>query len=1148
MTGISTGQGNFFEHYENYWAAEQRAAEEEKKAKDKAKAVAGQNTPSISSTPTTPSVVSQNYQGTLSVSSSKEKNAPSTPTNVSPTPPNITSKPASVMSNPLPFKKPSRNALQIQHKNKHQQHAPDEFKQKILEIDARITAAVQDEDGQEFLDQLNELLNQPFFREAKLLPIDAFTKAFGILDKCPLDPAEEENAERVKQFETEIFSIAAEAVLITNTKDADKLKEEINKKSIEYLKSTRAGVSNFQSEIIAKFSPEEHDNNKLCSAQKMALETFQNSFRWLVVENSDAGVTLLKRLFVEVIPNLRDHRIAEENAQRRGLRVFEDGLKYLEPDQVADALAEAMDSLGDLSQRFSIRRVNAKLGAPGRHPNRTLAAAGTASLIPVSVTAGLVWPGSAGSAAAVATAAAATGYAAIPIGVFVGGCALAAYLTTEKQAQGTALYMVGRQLNKLRQHWGNVSPENRERLQDSYSNLRNSVDDLIVGVKGTTLTRFFNDPNIDPSKFGEKKTALNERGGQISRFFAPLITRMSSVPTTIDGVKDLSQDEKDLYHLLASYHNEARRLGLSGAKMPVGFIKNLREHANQPEYKEVAKVLLACLIRPRENKTLLGGKEEMPEYRNPITKPKILAQIMEMTRRLAKGKEDFLHKFFNAAKLADENCHVNGRQILSQLWQAVLVDKASRGENGLDKDENLLRLANGLFRVEALMRAGMEVLYAQNDKSKNSEAVQALAAIQIALGKELGLVDAVEGMGYPAEVPSGALQTIRTRFNDLVKKNEFVEFLVAWTPLTDKIKKDPSVNFDARLEEKKEAAKTAFETAHATFLAIDADKLTDKQKEEFDQAGFEFKHSETAASMELLRERINELLDEHPEAMGLTDFSQVNYYSVANEHVDLSEVPNGLDEALWLGFISAITKLKVGDQIDGFDVEDIKVVAKSMYITTGAPSASPAPSSSNLPAPASTKSPISKDDIVQFGFRRVYTEGGGDCMYYALGVSKQNIKTVRAEVAAAIEARPDDEKTRTVNSYQVAGALLQTPDTAHLANLLIRPSVPNKVYAELVKVPGIYSGLDELRAISTLPKYQGKLFLAVDVDGTLTEIQNGEMNQLTYTEHSKTDVLRGALKRAHVRLFKTEQHWERIRDLEKPVPPVPDDEKGKGKE
>jgi hypothetical protein len=388
MTAISTGQGNFFEHYENFWAAEERAAEEEKKEKGKAKAVAGKNTASILSTPTTPSVVSQNYQGTPSVSSSKEKNAP-------PTPPNITSKPASVVSNPLPFKKPSPNALQIQHKNKHQQHAPDEFKQKIVEIDARMTAAVQDEDGQEFLDQLNELLNQPFFREAKLLPIDAFTKAFGILDKCPLDPAEEEIAERVKQFEAEIFSIAAEAVLITNTKDADKLKEEINKKSIEYLKSTRAGVSNFQSEIIAKFSPEEHDNNKLCSAQKMALETFQNSFRWLVVENSDAGVTLLKRLFVEVIPNLRDHRIAEENAQRRGLRVFEDGLKYLEPDQVADALAEAMDSLGDLSQRFSIRRVNAKLGAPGRHPNRTLAAAGTASLIPVSVTAGLVWPGSA---------------------------------------------------------------------------------------------------------------------------------------------------------------------------------------------------------------------------------------------------------------------------------------------------------------------------------------------------------------------------------------------------------------------------------------------------------------------------------------------------------------------------------------------------------------------------------------------------------------------------------------------------------------------------------------------------------------------------------------------------------------------------------
>jgi hypothetical protein len=1163
MGGMNAGQGTPVEYanFVNYWEADknaeeekkakERAAAEEKKEKGKAVAVDVQNSKSTPPSSQAPSVMQDEGQTASSIAS-KDLSKQST------------------LSKQLSLKRHSANPLQIEHKKKHQ-NAPDKYKQKILEIDGRITAAVQSEDEQELLDQLNELLDQPFFinaSPANSLPAEALTKAFKILNDCPTDPKEKDIDDRVKQFETELFVLGAGALSTKNTEEVEHLKKEIKERSIAYLKSNRFNVSNFQSQIISKFAFDK-DDDELCSAQKMALETFLKSFPWVASKNSDAGVTLLKRLFVDVIPNLRDHLVAQENAQRRGLRVFEDGLKYLGPDQVAEALAEAMHSLAFLSQRFSIRRINIELGAVGRHPNRTIAAAGTASLIPVSVTAGLVWPGSIGSAAAVATAAVATGYAAIPIGVFVGGCALAAYLTTEKQAQGSALYMIGRQLNKLRKDWGNVSNDNRKRLQDSYIILRNSVDDLVRGVKNTSLTRFFNDTTIDPSKFAEEKKAWSERGRQINhRLLAPFITRMRSLPTSIDGLEDLSQDEKDLYHLLASYHNEARQLGLSTARMPVGLIKNVRKHANTPTYEETAvKILLACFIRPRENQTLLAGKIPMPEYENPLTKPKILQQIMEMTRRLAKGKEDFLHGFFNAAKIADGNCHVHGRQMLSELWKSVLADKAKRGENGLDKYENLLQLANGLFRVELLINVAGDVLYDKEDLSKNSEAVELIAAVQIALGKKLGLVDAVEGMDYvhlTKKVTSQALQNIETRFNDVMKeRTAFVEFLVKWDPLTDKIKKDPLVNFDARLEKKKEAAKNVYKAAEETYFSVDPSTLEDPEKNQriakFEAAGEVFQGAKDKATEELLRERINTLLNEYSGSMELTDFSQINYYSVGNEYADIFEVPDDLDEGPWLAFVSAIKELE--EEEGGGEIEVINEVAESMYIgleyepktsSSSTPAnlptsaISPVSTSANLPNPASTVSPISKDDIRKLGFRVRYTTPDGDCLYHALGVAEQNIKAERAEVAAKIAARPEDELTMSANSYQVAGALLQTPSTMSLAQHLIRTSVPNRVYAELVKVPGIYSGLDELSAISTLEKYKEQIFFAVDTDGTLTEIVNGQRTELTYTDQTKTKVLTEALQRAQVRLYKTQGHWERIR-IDKPVPQIPVDRKGKNK-
>jgi hypothetical protein len=243
------------------------------------------------------------------------------------------------------------------------------------------------------------------------------------------------------------------------------------------------------------------------------------------------------------------------------------------------------------------------------------------------------------------------------------------------------------------------------------------------------------------------------------------------------------------------------------------------------------------------------------------------------------------------------------------------------------------------------------------------------------------------------------------------------------------------------------------------------------------------------------------------------------------KNAEISVVPEGLDKGLWSKFVGAVNKLEGGDH----EIAVINEVSGSMHARVEYSSAtSSASTAGKAPAAAPDKSPIRKHDIQELGFKVMLTSADGDCMYHAIGYPSQNMKLIRNAVANVIASRPDDEKTRNANAYQTAGALLQTPATQHLADQLIRPSVPNGVYAMLVKIPGIYSGLDELAALSTTPMYRKKRILAIDSDGTLTEISNGTTNKLAYTEQTKKKVLLEALQRADLRLYKTPNHWERI--------------------
>lgn len=268
-------------------------------------------------------------------------------------------------------------------------------------------------------------------------------------------------------------------------------------------------------------------------AQKMALETFTKAFPF-ALSNDGNHLNLLRKL-IDVLPNLEHHKIVERNAQRRGLRVLEKALGNLKPDEAAEVLAHLMNRVSDLSQKLSRHKVASVVFNEGT-------AEASAFLGCFSGFMGMF--GAYGSAAAMAVTLAPM--AGVPLVALAGGMAVVNTKIIRKQPQGTALYMLKDQLAKLRKDWGNVTPDNRQKLIEAFKNLQDGYDKLL-GTKTSTLQRFFNDSFIDPSKFDVEPEQGREWRKQLHhQFIAPVASRLKSVPaSTVKAIKhDVMQDSE----------------------------------------------------------------------------------------------------------------------------------------------------------------------------------------------------------------------------------------------------------------------------------------------------------------------------------------------------------------------------------------------------------------------------------------------------------------------------------------------------------------------------------------------------------------------------------------------------------------------------
>ncbi|RZI40912.1 hypothetical protein EGT07_21690 [Herbaspirillum sp. HC18] len=950
-------------------------------------------------------------------------------------------------------------------KHKNHRNINSESAQRIQEMEKRLDQASRSQrPGTEVVALLHDLLDLPFFEHVPQIPPQAFSALFSELDKCPIMPDEEQLAEFSQSF---IRGLAA--LQNTHTPGAPGIdNKELEKMARQYLQSNRwLTKAAFQTAVGERIqtATDVVDSPSRGSAQKMALETFETALTYGRLNMHDRMRAIEK--LVDILPNLGHHEIAERNPQRRGLKLFEKIVDRLPPDEAAEMLAYLMKTVGNLSQKLSRRAANINGKADKTLEVASILSTGALPAIPFAVGAGIAGP-----------------YLAIPAAVAISGFGAGRYLSMKKQPQGSALYIVQDQLVKLRGRWDQVSPDKRKKLSDAFNTLRADYGRL-AGTKKSTLKRFFNNKFIDPSRFPVDPSPSGELRRRLHhRLLAPVTTRTESIAgarlagvdaMSIPGYADATEGQRALLDLLQKYHAEA------GAAISHDFLTEFIKKTNGPGFENAAGIVRDAFSRVKE----------MTEYGSPAGRISLLDSIVEMTKRLCDGDREFVQSFVSAAQLAGENCHNNARQIFQALENAVIIDKARNGEDGLGGEGALLRLARGMFHHDKLKEATREVM-AEVGLRVGLE-VEAGNAVQIALGARFGIPNPIQGVGYVDTikhiVTPENLRAIGARTEEKITDDDFVKYLTNWDPLTKKIKASPS--FKEELERRTAEAREIYEAAENSYFD---GAQTD---EAFNTAAFAFQHAIKSEENALLEARIKDLVAADSAGALLDD--------------DTPMAPSGLDEQAWNSFIKELDGLPPSNTPAETGTEDFQ---ESMPLQFNA-----------LPLPSNAV--IERDDMPA---QVMPTEGGGDCLFHALDIPSDEIGQMRRNVADAIRKESGEIEYLGRNALNVLGALSQTPATQHIAVDLMagREIVSSEAYARLVEMPGIYAGFDELRLLSTLPAYKDQTIVVIDNDGTISRYKNGDSTTESCTPDRKKAQLQQAIADADIALYKTPGHWEKI--------------------
>jgi hypothetical protein len=751
-------------------------------------------------------------------------------------------------------------------------HAAQEMQCQILDIDKNIRAGIQNavnmhDVTKEVCRQLHSLLDADFFHPTTSAQ-RIVSNAYDNLCECPLNADPDSRLQFSQAFAAAIIAatpVSGDRNLESNRTYLNKLQQGLQKEADEFLQTNRSAGVEYQDRVVKKMSAAPSLSRSRCSAQKMALETFSRVFPVVAASNDAGQIKALLAKLAGVLPNLEHHDTLERNAARRGIKEFHKALARLEPDMKAQVLVDMMDQVGQLSQKVSVSKIanvaTWGIGVPlsmAQIPGAGATAFGAAFLA-VGLT----------GAIPMATGAATFGAGLVPFALFGGAKLAAKFGGFQKQAQGTALYMLKSQLAQLRRDWSQVDRVNQQKLTNAFRRLRMNLHKL-EGTRPLTLNRFLNDSFIDPANFPQDASSRREAAKRLRHHvLAPITSRINGERKRMEGrssplaaeLQNATPDQRDLYSLLEQYHTDAVKMGAWNKPFPENFLKNFAAHTQDPKWETAARNVRTCFARIKGE----GNFEPMEEYKHPEYRKGLLEKVMRMTEALATGDQDFVQNFAAAADVAQQDCQNNAFQIFQNMWQAVRVREVRNIKDPDIREKNLLLLAMDDFRVQTLRNHTAEE-FKEEIARKPALLVEYILAAEVALGKGLGLLDPAKGIAYGNATRSIDAQRLGTVVFEGVKgvvtdKELFIQHLEKWYSIQDHVIHFVTAEHDKAVDEFSASRKEIQDNKQMT------DGQREKELKKVDELEARFKQAFYGNFKRICKNQISEMLNRHPEVM-----------------------------------------------------------------------------------------------------------------------------------------------------------------------------------------------------------------------------------------------------------------------------------------
>jgi len=1052
-------------------------------------------------------------------------------------------------------------------------HATAQHRRTIVDIDRRLVAHLRGQTPTaSVMPLLDELFNTPFFRKEVSKP--EWLDALSIFHSCPTDAGEAEQEKHAVM----LMNAFDQHVLNNNQAsvgESDRLQKlnDVKKFAIVFLKTTnRVEKLQFDERIMAVHIPPFAEGER-CSLQKMGLETLHAAFE--AVRSPSERLSMVTRL-IDMLPSLEIHEHFDRSAQYRGLTYLKSWLDKMPVADAATATAHLMEVISNLSGHASNLSITGKKAYNGWMLTSTLPTLGAAYVIDRSWTRSGNRPkDNALRILRKQLIRLRHDWSAVP--------------DSNKERLKKAFNVLKTRLNDLSDA---DARELSNTLGDNYidpgmfpadtskaSRMRHALFkksrlldiDIMQGIKavqdkshpGGQLVRFFIDcsqrlaglehndhGDVTETPAWEKLNARfsNQNGSKQAEIILSCLKRIEELPEfktrafsqaiLLRKIKlmarelvDGGQEFIDKFAAAAqgadeNCHNNARqifdtlwdavilqfaeqgKLGFDSEKKLLAWAHD--QFRREKLHKAIPAVATEKFLgAAREHAATAFGTEvaNSPHF------DKLLSMALETTianYRAAPARAE--ESLILVLTLAQLKIMIEGDEKLESMLASWREPDA----------HNVTFLGRVITEVYRTFRLGVEV-------------EQYLAA-EVVLGDRLGLWDPAQKVAtyaYTAEktVERENITAIEKKVRETAtSKDDFVDFLMMLTPIKNFIQNNPAYDFKVKVGELAARLQSDFDIAQEIYFEIQ-DKPTPEQQQAFDAAGIVYQSATSEIENTVIRQILVGLLDRYPDVMTIKPGRQSFLMSAAEGmKADLHEQEThaqGLrpDSKKYDALNKKLNDLSAGR------AKDSEAAGKSEQTSARSPELNPADAvlvSSNMYTTSGTSSTSRRIFTDQLGsVALLENAGGGDCLFYALGIEKDGIGAFRNRIADLVSRRKDTPQQRAYNAQMVAAAVVQTGLERVVPNFR-QLEIPNDVYADMVRIPGIYAGEDELCALTQLPEYKGRTVAMIDTDGTIACFRNGVRESVTYTSENLDEVLGRVLAEADIALYKTPNHWRRI--------------------